>query len=43
MVDDGGFEYMNTVSDPPTQQLNVGPDGIEEVILLEKYVMPIGG
>jgi len=41
MVDDGGFEYMNTVQDPPTQQLNVGPAGMGEVILLEKYVAPI--
>jgi len=43
MVDDGGFEFMNTVSDPPAQQLNIGPDGMGEVILLEKYVTPIGG
>ena len=41
LVDDGGFEQMNTVADPPTQRLDISMDGPSDVVLLEKYVTPI--
>ena len=40
-VDDGGFEYMNHVDDPPTQKLAIGENGRGDVVLLEKFVPPI--
>ena len=41
LVDCGGFEQMNTVAEPPTQQIAMSMDGPGDVVLLEKYVSPI--
>ena len=43
LIDCGGFEMMNVVVDPPAQGLSINTDGTTDVVLLEKYVMPIGG
>ena len=43
LIDNGGFEFMNIVEDPPAQGLSINTDGTADVVLLEKYVMPIGG
>ena len=37
MPDHGGFEYVNHVSDPPTQHIQPG----QETRLIEKFVAPI--
>ena len=41
LVDDGGFEKVNTVERPPTQKISMDMDGPGDVVLLEKYVSPI--
>ena len=43
LIDDGGFEFVNVVENPPAQGLSINTDGPSSVILIEKYVMPIGG
>ena len=43
LIDCGGFEFVNVVENPPAQALSVNTDGLSDVVLLEKYVMPTGG
>lgn len=41
LVDCGGFEFVNTVDDPPAQALTINSDGRGAVDLVEKVPQPL--